>query len=122
MKLTFRMWLCALMLGGAAVAVMADSKIVTTVGGSPETRELVRITFDGDDVILNFSDNTTLSADMAEVAVTLTHDEQTAIDQIIADPVKKSWVYNLKGQRVADTPEGLKAGIYIVNGQKVLVK
>ena len=121
MNNTLRMSLCALLLGGA-VAMWADSKIVTTVGGTPETRELVRITFDGDNVILNFSDDTTLSADMSEVAVNLTHDEQTAIDQIIADPVKKSGVYNLKGQRVADTPEGLKAGVYIVNGQKVLVK
>lgn len=113
--------LCALMLCGAS-AVWAESKVVTTVNGTPETRELVKITFDGDNVILNFSDNTTRLADMSEVAVALTHDEQTAIDEIIADPVKPAGVYNLNGQRVADTPEGLKAGVYIVNGQKVLVK
>jgi len=113
--------LCALMFGGA-VAVMADSKVVTTVNGTPETRELVRITFDGDNVVLNFSDDSTCLADMSEVAVALTHDEQTAIDQIIADPTKPTGVYNLKGQRIADTPDGLKLGVYIVNGQKVLVR
>lgn len=122
MKKIFRLSLCALLCGGAVTAAKADSKVVTTVGGTPETRELVRITFDGDNVILNFSDDTTRLADMSEVAVTLTHDEQTAINEIIADPVKPTGVYNLKGQRVADTPEGLKAGVYIVNGQKVLVK
>lgn len=31
-------------------------------------------------------------------------------------------VYNLKGQKVADSLEGLKAGLYIVNGHKVAVK
>lgn len=117
----FYLPLCVLMFSGA-LAVQADSKVVTTVNGTIETRELVRITFDGDNVTLNFSDNSTLIADMSEVTVVLTHEEQSAIDEIIADPAKPTGVYNLKGQRVADTPEGLKTGIYIVNGQKVLVK
>lgn len=121
MRKSFVLSLSTLILCGAS-AVWADSKVVTTVNGTPETRELVRITFDGDNVILNFSDNTTRLADMSEVAVALTHDEQTAIDEITADPKKPTGVYNLKGQRVADTPEGLKSGVYIVNGQKVLVK
>lgn len=113
--------LCAFMLGGA-IAVQADSTVVTTVNGVPETRELVRITFDGDNVILNYSDDSFDTADMALVTVALSHEEQSAIEEILADPSKTSGVYNLKGQRVADTPEGLKAGVYIVNGQKVLVR
>lgn len=106
----------------SASAMWADTKVVTTVNGTPETRELVKITFDGDNVILNYADDTTDKADMSLVSVALTHDEQSAIDEIIADPTKATGVYNLKGQRVADTPEGLATGIYIVNGQKVLVK
>ena len=31
-------------------------------------------------------------------------------------------VYNLNGQKVADTTRNLPAGIYIVNGRKVVVK
>lgn len=121
MRRIIRLPLCVLLLSGAT-ALWADTKVVTTVNGTPETRELVKITFDGDNVILNFADNTTDRADMSLVTVALTHDEQTAIDEIIADPSKANGVYNLKGQRVADTPEGLAPGIYIVNGQKVLVK
>lgn len=113
--------LCAILFSGA-LAAQADSKVVTTINGTPETRELVRITFDGDNVVLNFSDDSSCLADMSEVTVTLTHEEQSAIDEIMADPTKPTGVYNLKGQRIADTPEGLKAGVYIVNGQKVLVR
>lgn len=112
--------LCAAIMG--AVAAQADSTVVTTVNGIPETRELVRITFDGDNVVLNYSDNTFDTADMTLVTVALSHEEQSAIEEILADPAKAAGVYNLKGQRIADTPEGLKAGVYIVNGQKVLVR
>lgn len=122
MKTTIlRLSLCALSVCGV-LAAKADSTVVTTVNGNPETRELVRITFDGDYAILNFADNTTETADMSLVSVTLSHEDKTAIDEIIADPKKTRGVYNLRGQRIADTPDGLKEGIYIVNGQKVLVK
>lgn len=121
MRSLFRLSLFTLMLCGAS-ALWADSKVVTTINGNPDTRELVKITFDGDNAILNFADNTTETADMSLVSITLNHDDKSAIDAIIADPEKPQGVYNLKGQRIADTPEGLKEGIYIVNGQKVLVK
>lgn len=122
MKTTIlRLSLCVLSVCGV-LAAKADSTVVTTVNGNPETRELVRITFDGDYAILNFADNTTETADMSLVSVTLSHEDKTAIDEIIADPQKTRGVYNLRGQCIADTPDGLKEGIYIVNGQKVLVK
>lgn len=128
MKTTIlRLSLCVLSVCGV-LAAKADSTVVTTVNGNPEMRELVRITFDGDYAILNFADNTTETADMSLVSVTLSHEDKTAIDEIIADPQKTRGVrgvrgvYNLRGQRIADTPDGLKEGIYIVNGQKVLVK
>lgn len=122
MKTTIlRLSLCALSVCGVLTA-KADSTVATTVNGNHETRELVRITFDGDYAILNFADNTTETADMSLVSVTLSHEDKTAIDEIIADPQKPRGVYNLRGQRIADTPDGLKEGIYIVNGQKVLVK
>jgi hypothetical protein len=31
-------------------------------------------------------------------------------------------VYNLKGQKVGDSLQGLKKGLYIINGRKVVVK
>lgn len=121
MSILNRMVSCALMLCCAS-AVWADSKIITTVNGTPETRDLVTITFDDDNVILNYSDNTTDRVEMKLVNITLIHDEQSSLKEILTDKDLPAGVYNLKGQRIADTPEGLKEGIYIINGHKMLVK
>lgn len=121
MKKSLRLAISAFLLVAASVS-WADSKVVTTVNGVAEARELVRITFDGDNAVLTYTDSTTGTADMSLVTVTLTHDEQSAIEQIIADQAKASGVYDLYGRRIADTPEGLTPGIYIFNGQKMLVK
>ncbi|MDE6394411.1 MAG: hypothetical protein K2K77_03625 [Duncaniella sp.] len=102
MNKILRIPLCVITLGCAATMV-ADSKVVATINGNPETRELVRITFDGDNAILNFADNTTETALMSLVNITLSHEDKTAIDEIIADPDKPRGVYNLRGQRIADT-------------------
>lgn len=109
-------------MAGSASTILADTTVTTVIDGKTDARELVRITFDGDNAVLHFSDSTTDTADMSLVSVALTHEAQTAVNEIMADPEKPGGVYNLKGQRIADTPEGLEEGIYIVNGQKVLVK
>ena len=45
------------------------------------------------------------------------------ISTVEMDPqVKQKGVYNLNGQRVADSTEGLSRGVYIVNGRKVVIK
>ena len=36
--------------------------------------------------------------------------------------IRANGVYNLNGQKVANTTDGLPKGIYIVNGQKTIVK
>ena len=54
--------------------------------------------------------------------------ELTAIGELIVGPVaanrygKNDGVYNLQGQRVGNTTEGLPSGIYIVNGRKHVVR
>ena len=57
------------------------------------------------------------------------HNETTAIEGITLDngqvtPKGDGYVYNLAGQRVAKSDEmnNLKAGIYIVNGKKILIR
>lgn len=50
-------------------------------------------------------------------------DEVTAIDHIEADATAThTAVYNIYGQKVADTLDGLPAGLYIRDGKKILVK
>ena len=54
--------------------------------------------------------------------------ELTSIGELIVGPEaanrygKNNGVYNLQGQRVGNTTEGLPSGIYIVNGRKHVVK
>ena len=54
--------------------------------------------------------------------------ELTAIGELIVGPEaanrygKNDGVYNLQGQRVGNTTEGLPSGIYIVNGHKFVVR
>lgn len=122
---TPRLVLAAVLAAGALTAG-ARTTVTTVVDGVSETRELVRMTFDKADpatVTLHFADNSTLAADIALVNVALDHTGTSAIDEIISVSERSSGVYNLKGQRVADTPDAsLAPGVYITNGQKILVK
>ena len=45
----------------------------------------------------------------------------SAIEEISGDDEAVKVVYNLQGIRMAD-PENLPAGIYVINGKKVIVK
>ncbi|MCI9286101.1 MAG: hypothetical protein HFJ91_10040 [Muribaculaceae bacterium] len=122
MRLSLRALGCLICI--PALAAMADTTVTTTVDGVQAPGSLARITFDGDNVTLTYDDNSTQVADMSLVSVALDHDgSQSGIaDSVINDPVKPSGVYNLKGQRLGDTPEGLSTGFYIVNGEKIFVK
>lgn len=122
MKQSIRLCLGAMMLTTAATA-MADSTIVTTVDGAARDKDLVSMTFDGDNVILTYHDSSTETADMGLVTVALSHEDKSAIESIISDEKKPAGVYNLKGQRIADTPENCQPGtIIIYNGKKLIVK
>ena len=54
----------------------------------------------------------------------ITTDQTTGIDnvQTAARVFEDGVVYNLKGQKVGDSLQGLKKGLYIINGRKVVVK
>lgn len=107
---------------GCSLAALADSTVTTTVDGQTDSRTLSKITFDGNNVTLTFDDASTLTADMSLVSVALDHTNATALNELLNDSSKPSGVYNLKGQRIAETPAGLEPGVYISNGQKILVK
>lgn len=107
--------------GLTAIDASADSKVTTFVRGEDTGKELTRLTFNGQTVTLVFNDNTTRDADMSEVKVLIDHNT-SAIENICADPAKATGVYNIRGQYLGETPEGLSTGIYIVNGQKIAIK
>jgi len=111
-------------LGMLAMVSMAsaETKVSTVIDGSPVPLELTKMTFSDKNVILTFSDNSTVTADMSLVAITLDHSGSSAINTITADPAKAKGVYNLRGQYLGESPKDLQPGFYIVNGEKIYVK
>ena len=81
------------------------------------------VKIDGVNVTLNYADNSSETKDMSLVSLSFSYDSTTGINKI--EEVKKSLqgkVFNLNGQLVGNSLEGLSKGIYIVNGKKVIIK
>ena len=117
MKRHLLVLVCLLMTFGA----MADDVQTVTVGGSTVDKTVTQITFDGDDVILHFSDATSDKWDM-DAAVKIAFDLTSSIGHLGLDVTNDAKVYNLRGQYQGDSLENLPAGVYIKNGKKVIVK
>lgn len=117
--------LCAfLMLGLSGGVAMADTEHTVTVNGEAIDGFITELTFNGDQVTMNFEDGSTRIEDMSLVSIALTYSEtSTGITEIETDDqstVKR--VYTISGQYVGTSTEGLPQGIYIVNGKKTIVK
>lgn len=62
-------------------------------------------------------------AAMAAKRFLISEEETTGISGVrVNGQNSRGYVYNLNGQRVSDSTEGLKSGVYIVNGKKVIIK
>lgn len=112
--------LCACLM---ATTGFAENKQTVKIDGQAIGKTVTEITFDGDNVILNYSDKSSDTKDMSLVSIAFTYDSSTGIDQV--ENVKQALrgkVYNLNGQLVGTSTEGLAKGVYIVNGKKVIIK
>ena len=112
-----------LLAGLLATNAFAENKQTVTIDGQAVGKTVKEITFDGDNVILSYSDNTSYKEDMSLVSLAFTYDGTTGIDQV--ETTKKALqgkVFNLNGQYVGTSTEGLAKGVYIVNGKKVIIK
>jgi hypothetical protein len=108
-----------------AVAAWADNKQTVTVNGTTQSQAVKRITFNGDEIILVFADNTQQTVEMTAVKIDFVYDnvENSVFYQMETPKVKEqTGVYNLNGQSVSGTREKLPKGIYIVDGRKGVVK
>ena len=106
-----------------SVNVLADNRQTVTVNGQPVDKTVKEITFNGDNVILLFSDNSTQTEDMSLVQLAFSYGPATGINQLeTVQEALQGKVYNLNGQLVGDSIDGLAKGIYIVNGKKVIIK
>ena len=111
-----------LLAGMLSTAVFAGSKQTVKIDGQLIEKTVSEITFDGDNVVLQYADNTSDQADMSLVALSFTY-QTTGISQV--EDIKKALrgkVYTLQGQCVASSLQGLSKGVYIINGKKVIIK
>ena len=102
------------------------SMVAMADGTEPEkidVKELTKITFEGDNVILHFKDGSKADLEKDLETIVIDFSSVTAIETFRqVEPMKNMSVYNLQGQCVGQGVEGLKKGLYIVNGKKVIIK
>lgn len=111
-----------LLAGMLSTAVFAGNKQTVTIDGQVIEKTISEITFDGDNVVLHYADNSSGQADMSLVTLSFSY-TTTGISQV--EGIKKALqgkVYNLQGQCVGPSLQGLSKGVYIINGKKVIIK
>lgn len=111
-----------LLAGMLSTAVFAGSKQTVKIDGQVIDKTVSEITFDGDNVVLHYADNTSATEDMSLVTLSFSY-TTTGISQV--EGIKKALqgkVYNLQGQCVGSSLQGLSKGVYIINGKKVIIK
>ena len=111
-----------LLAGMLSTAVFAGSKQTVKIDGQVIDKTVTEITFDGDNVVLHYADNTSDNGDMSLVTLSFTY-QTTGISKV--EGIKQALqgkVYNLQGQCVGSSPKGLSKGVYMINGKKVIIK
>lgn len=99
---------------------MADNTVTYLLNGAEQQTNVTRITFNGDKVFINGTE----TEDLTQVKITFTYDATTGIQALDKYETTKNdaRVYNLNGQFVGRSLQGLSKGIYISNGKKFVVK
>ena len=114
------MFLMALLSGGT---MYAETEQAVIINGTEIDKFVSNLTFNGNNVTLQFDDNTSLTEDMSKVSISLSYENTTGITNITSmDNSGKSKVYNLNGQYMGKDTNALNKGVYIINGKKTVIK
>lgn len=114
------MFLMALLSGGT---MYAETEQTVIINGTEIDKFVSNLTFNGNNVTLQFDDNTSLTEDMSKVSISLSYENTTGITNITSmDNSGKSKVYNFNGQYMGKDANALNKGVYIINGKKTVIK
>lgn len=114
------MFLMALLSGGT---MYAETEQAVIINGTEIDKFVSNLTFNGNNVTLQFDDNTSQTEDMSKVSISLSYENTTGITNITSmDNSGKSKIYNLNGQYMGKDANALNKGVYIINGKKTVIK
>lgn len=114
-------WLAAILI---SLPMAASNEQTISINGFQVDKVVKAISFDGDDLVLTYTDDTSEREDMELVTLAFTYDgSATGIQQPTAlQGGKAQQIYTLSGVAVGKSLQGLQPGVYIVKGKKVLIK
>lgn len=120
MKMKKTILLSTLML--LSLTALADNEAKQTVKINGETidKTVSKITFDGDNVVLTFADQTSQTADMEQVSISFFYQTNgvEVLKTISPNTLEGKKIFNLQGQIVNQVSKG----VYIVDGKKIIIR
>ncbi|MBF1520763.1 MAG: subtilase [Prevotella salivae] len=106
------------------VGSWAKGEQTITINGLTIGKSAKKITFSGEKAMIVYADGSKQTENMGLIQLSFTYSTNGGIKKIETTGQKlvDTRVYNLNGQYVGTTLNGLSKGVYIVNGKKVVVK
>ena len=139
-KLKLILLTCLLICG---LSVQAEKKQTLTINGEKVEKLVTRITFEGDNLVLHFSDQSTQTADMESVVLSFAVEDLTSISYIREqvkntlsieglEPGTEVLIYNAEGKKMLSVQasevqtilktKSLKKGVYLMKAGNQVVK
>ena len=106
-------------MAAGTLATFADNVQVVTVNGQRQAQTVTKMTFNGDNLVLNFSDGTTQTVDMASVVITFTIADAVKALATATDKDAPTLFFDLSGRQLKQAPQ---KGAYIMKKGDKIVK
>lgn len=113
-----------IILSACWIGSWAKGKQTITINGLTIEKSAKKITFSGEKAMIVYTDGSKQTENMGLIQLSFTYSTNGGIKKIETADQKlvDTRVYNLNGQYVGTTLNGLSKGVYIANGKKVVVK
>ncbi|MBF1532935.1 MAG: subtilase [Prevotella salivae] len=113
-----------IILSACWIGSWAKGEQTITINGLTIGKSAKKITFSGEKAMIVYADGSKQTENMGLIQLSFTYSTNGGIKKIETADQKlvDTRVYNLNGQYVGTTLNGLSKGVYIVNGKKVVVK